>query len=72
MRNKIKLALLALAISGCSTQPPEVTETKLAGYNRYLVVIDGCQYIVVGNGQSQMMSHRGNCSNPIHPENKKK
>lgn len=57
MRNKITLAILALIISGCSmrTEAPEVTGDYLNGYDRYDVIIDSCQYIVCGNGYSQMM-----------------
>ena len=27
---------------------------------------EGCEYIVVGHGESRWGTHKGNCKNPIH------
>jgi len=37
-------------------------------------MIDGCDYIVTSNGTagSQILTHKGNCTNPIHIYNTKK
>lgn len=28
--------------------------------------IDGCEYIISRNGHGNIVSHKGNCKNPIH------
>jgi hypothetical protein len=39
-----------------------------------VVTIDGCQYIKTtsfnGNGATESLTHKGNCTNPIHNANK--
>lgn len=31
--------------------------------------LEGCEYILVGQGNFQWGAHKGNCKNPIHKEN---
>jgi len=31
-------------------------------------VIDGCEYIVSKNAYGNVVSHKGNCNNPIHKQ----
>lgn len=31
-------------------------------------IIDGCEYIVSRNAYGNVVSHKGNCSNPIHKQ----
>ena len=31
--------------------------------------LEGCEYILVGQGNFQWGSHKGNCKNPIHKQN---
>lgn len=31
-------------------------------------IIDGCEYIVSRNSYGNVVSHKGNCSNPIHKQ----
>ena len=42
--------------------------------NHKMIEIDGCEYIVYsytrGYGGYGLMSHKGNCKNPIHEHNK--
>lgn len=33
-----------------------------------IVVIDGCQYLYGPWSSSAVLTHKGNCNNPIHPE----
>lgn len=35
-----------------------------------VVVVEGCEYFVVNAYTSFTYVHKGNCKNPIHPENK--
>ena len=34
--------------------------------NYRVYTLEGCEYIVVGNGNGRWGSHKGNCKNPIH------
>lgn len=33
-----------------------------------IVEIDGCEYLFGDWGNATVLTHKGNCSNPIHPE----
>ena len=37
--------------------------------NYSVYTLEGCEYILVGHGNFQWGSHKGNCKNPIHQEN---
>jgi hypothetical protein len=76
--------ITAILLTGCnpatetSSKPAVQTTNRLEldstsqYYNkRYTVfTLEGCEYIVVGYGNHQWGSHKGNCKNPIHYENK--
>lgn len=54
-----------LPVKDCTYELPD----GLVNYRKEveIVVIDGCEYIVIGRGlDAQSISHKGNCSNPIH------
>lgn len=36
--------------------------------NYRVYVLEGCEYIVYGYGDSRWGSHKGNCKNPIHKQ----
>ena len=36
-----------------------------------IATLDGCEYIIVGDGSGKWGSHKGNCKNQIHAWNKK-
>ena len=61
MKNYKLYLLLVIILFGCT-----LTEVK---------VIDGCQYIKTtsqtGNGPVVSLTHKGDCNNPIHKENRK-
>ena len=50
----------------------EHNQLKLDSTSHYLnkrytiYTLDGCEYIVVGSGNCQWGSHKGDCKNPIH------
>jgi len=55
-------------------QPIDTIQSRFP--NQYTVIyqykIDGCDYIGVVNGnRSDFLTHKGNCSNPIHKTNYK-
>jgi hypothetical protein len=35
-----------------------------------VVTIEGCEYLLCNNSHGDVIIHKGNCKNPIHPENK--
>lgn len=37
-----------------------------------VVVIEGCEYFVCSNHYGPVITHKGNCNNPIHPEYKRR
>lgn len=50
--------LLLITLVGCSRQHEVVTVQE----DEYkILLIDGCEYIQIGEGTAQMMAHRGNC-----------
>ena len=75
MKQLIYITFIALCISSCKPQD-EITpnphrmeldnNSKYYDQNYRVYTLDGCEYIVVGFGQAQWGSHKGNCKNPIH------
>ena len=64
----IILATVGL-LAGCETKNVSVEETitKISGRPISIYVIDSCQYIGnVYGGSGDMLTHKGNCNNPIH------
>ena len=41
-------------------------ESKYHDQNYKVYTLEGCEYILVGGGNGQWGSHKGNCKNPIH------
>ena len=68
---KILLATLLIGMMGSCVQPNVKTEnTKyvlFTGHNPLqIIVIDSCQYLLGDWGNATVLTHKGNCSNPIH------
>lgn len=74
----IILMLLGISLFSCSVQTPQETEEPIGlrqkSDDNFKNVTEftygGCEYIKVGFGQNAWGSHKGNCTNPIHFENK--
>ena len=52
-----------------STKPETITidnTSENLDHNYKVYKLEGCEYIVVGYGNTKWGSHKGNCSNPIH------
>jgi len=68
------LFILCLFLFGCNdkykepdTAPIVKDEAvRIRGYEVRIITYDGCQYIQIGSGESQALTHKGNCNNPIH------
>jgi|SRR6185436_20294210 len=67
MKN-ITTILLLIICSGCYNPPKDGKDTlkTIGDHDIYNYTWEGCEYLVLGNGYSQMMSHKGNCSSLIH------
>jgi hypothetical protein len=67
---KIILIILALFLMGCGSYENRARSIE----SKYvIIIIDSCEYIVskapLGD-YGWLMSHKGNCKNPIHYKNK--
>jgi|SanBayMetagenome_1026888.scaffolds.fasta_scaffold18683_3 hypothetical protein len=73
----VLVIIFAFFFTGCSDpkKTPEVPNphrieldntSKYYDQNYNVYVLEGCEYIVVGVGQTRWGSHKGNCKNPIH------
>lgn len=72
------LLVLFVALSSCEVEQDEQNYiAKPISEGKYPIESltvrsfehEGCEYLVVGIGNAQIMSHKGNCKNPIHYEN---
>lgn len=70
---KLSLILLIACVVGCKGNTSQViqttyTDTEVNGYTIRIFKYEGCEYILMGNGNAQAISHKGNCNNPIHKQ----
>ena len=76
----LSLFLLTFGFSSCNqntgqkaplSKRMDVDSTSLYSDQNYKVyTLEGCEYLVVGQGKYRWGSHKGNCKNPIHYEKK--
>lgn len=81
MLNPLKTTLIVSAmvgmvsLLGCSPQNDPVATADgeaIVFSNEYRTIkIEGCEYIYMGSTNSQTITHKGNCNNPIHTPNTK-
>lgn len=68
---------LVILLGSCNveqrgTPAPQSKRMELDNSSQYydqnykVYTLEGCEYIVVGSGNCQWGSHKGNCKNPIH------
>lgn len=75
MRKLLLTLVIGLTIVSCEEPNVERKDTGIiytdAGDEVEEVVIDGCQYIGQFDGyNTDWGTHKGNCNNPIHKQNK--
>jgi len=72
MKNLILLALL-IGMMGCQEPTVDMNSTKhVLSYGRnplQEITIEGCQYLYGEWGNATVLTHKGNCNNPIHQHN---
>ena len=78
-KNMKKLLLATLLIGMISSCEEATTTTQLTQHSVKIgvsatqlkvVEIEGCEYFMGEYDRSALFAHKGNCKNPIHPENK--
>jgi hypothetical protein len=70
----LQIFITTVVLMSCNSNPVESKkETRELSNNsrRYdlnykVYTLEGCEYIVIGVGNTRCGSHKGNCSNPIH------
>ena len=64
------LALLGLVsmVGGCmpESDKPQVTLPRCGKVNYEIVHLDGCEYIYLIRGETYILTHKGDCKNPMH------
>jgi hypothetical protein len=74
MKKLLIATLLIGMVSSC--EEPTVTKqstqivTHFGAKAMDIVTIEGCEYLQYSSGHRYSLCHKGNCKNPIHPENK--
>jgi hypothetical protein len=78
-KNMKKVLLATLLIGMVSSCEEPTTTTQLTEHivkigvsatQLKVVEIEGCEYFMGEYERSALFAHKGNCKNPIHPENK--
>jgi hypothetical protein len=66
------LLLIIILLTSCHQPNVDKAHTKFVikpGYSALEIVeIDRCQYLYGDWGGAIVLTHKGNCTNPIHPE----
>jgi len=81
MKKTILITIFAsIFFSSCKenrgTKAPNSKRMELDSTSQYydqnykVYTLEGCEYIVVGYGNTRWGSHKGNCKNPVHNGNK--
>ena len=78
MKINMKKLLIATLLIGMVSSCEEATVTRKTttivtqngGKPLKLIFIEGCEYFEFSSGHRYSLCHKGNCKNPIHPENK--
>lgn len=70
MKKLLIATLLIGMIGGCTESNVKSNQTEYVIINTYkplkIVVIDSCQYLLGDYGSATVLTHKGNCNNPIH------
>lgn len=70
MKKILTAVLLIGMMSSCTERNVETVDTKYVirdGMNPLrVIIIDSCQYLWGTDGHADVLTHKGNCNNPIH------
>jgi len=65
-------SLITSACNNGAVKTPSSHRMELDSTSEYhdqnykIYTLEGCEYVVIGYGNSRWGSHKGNCKNPIH------
>lgn len=77
MKAIITMFVLVIVINSCTQSGSEKTKPEVDMYgtlidideNNKVIIIDSCEYLITArNTNSQSVTHKGNCKNPIHKQ----
>lgn len=67
---KLFIAVMLLTLASCHEPNVKVKNTNyVISEDRgplTILIVDGCQYIYGDWGNATVLTHKGNCNNPIH------
>ena len=70
---QLLVVMLALSMLGCQEPTVDINSTKHVlsyGHNPLQeITIEDCQYLYGEWGNTTVLTHKGNCNNPIHQHN---
>lgn len=73
---KLLIVLIIGMMSSCTEQTLVGTKTNIvltAGDSQLeIVTIENCEYFKMRTDGFHIITHKGNCKNPIHPEHKRR
>jgi len=73
MRNKLIIIALTIGMVGCHDVNVEHKRTDYVVSESLnpltIVVVDSCEYLYGEWGNATVLTHKGNCSSPIHKHN---
>ncbi len=72
MKQLLSIILIA-AVVGCNGDASQViqttyTDTEVNGDIIRIFKYEGCEYLLIGGGNAQTVTHKGNCTNPVHKQ----
>lgn len=69
MKQLIIVLVAIIGLTSCKTTvETKPTTHKIGGGELMEITIEDCQYLYGPWGNSSILTHKGNCKNPIHPE----
>lgn len=70
MKKLIAVALISIGLMGCRDTNTERVSSGYVVNSLYsplkIVILDSCEYFYGNWGNATVLTHKGNCSNPIH------
>jgi hypothetical protein len=66
-RAKALIIIISFTIAGCENNvKTKETHFKINGSGLQILKIDSCEYLYGPWGNATVLTHKGDCSNPIH------
>lgn len=64
----LQIFITTIVLMSCNpnSEKPKIEIEELNNKYYKVYTLEGCEYILVGDGNGRWGSHKGNCTNPIH------